>query len=253
MSPAAAGSVSSSIGGVLTLLRPEFPDISISKIRFLEAEGLIEPQRSPSGYRKFGPADIERLRYVLRVQRDRYLPLRVIKDQLDAMDRGLEPAGPTPAESEHPRNGDGDPGAAGRDGGTVLLDRPGLIAAAGIQDADLARLEEFGLIQPHRPRPDEAGADAAEEGVVYDGDALVVARLVAALGRYGVEPRHLRQAKAAADREAALVEQIVAPLLHRRGARAKAGAEETVRDLLALTSRLHTVLVTTALAPRLGR
>ncbi|MET7303881.1 MerR family transcriptional regulator [Embleya sp. NPDC005575] len=239
-----------SIGGVLTLLRPEFPDISISKIRFLEAEGLIEPQRSPSGYRKFGAADIERLRYVLRVQRDRYLPLRVIKDQLDAMDRGLEPAGPTPAEAERAQDADGDPGSAGRDGTTVLLDRPGLIAAAGIQDVDLARLEEFGLIQPHRPRP--GGADG-EHAVVYDGDALVVARLVAALGRYGVEPRHLRQTKAAADREAALVEQIVAPLLHRRGARAKAGAEETVRDLLALTSRLHTVLVTTALAPRLGR
>ncbi|WP_406289859.1 MerR family transcriptional regulator [Embleya sp. NBC_00896] len=250
MSPAAAGSVSLSIGGVLTLLSPEFPDISISKIRFLEAEGLIEPQRSPSGYRKFGPADIDRLRYVLRVQRDRYLPLRVIKDQLDAMDRGLEPAGTETAESDRPADADGDAGSAGRDGTTVLLDRSGLIAAAGIQDADLARLEEFGLIQPHRPRPGEGGGDAA---VVYDGDALVVARLVAALGRYGVEPRHLRQTKAAADREAALVEQIVAPLLHRRGARAKAGAEETVRDLLALTSRLHTVLVTTALAPRLGR
>ncbi|MGW1989087.1 transcriptional regulator FtsR [Embleya sp. NPDC001921] len=240
-----------SIGGVLTLLRPEFPDISISKIRFLEAEGLIEPQRSPSGYRKFGPADIERLRYVLRVQRDRYLPLRVIKDQLDAMDRGLEPAGPTPAESPRSQDTEGDPDSAGREGTTVLLDRPGLIAAAGIQDTDLARLEEFGLIQPHRPRPGAAGD--GEQAVVYDGDALVVARLVAALGRYGVEPRHLRQTKAAADREAALVEQIVAPLLHRRGARAKAGAEETVRDLLALTSRLHTVLVTTALAPRLGR
>lgn len=249
MSPAAAGSVSLSIGGVLTLLRPEFPDISISKIRFLEAEGLIEPQRSPSGYRKFGPADIERLRYVLRVQRDRYLPLRVIKDQLDAMDRGLEPAGPTPAESPRSQDAEGDPDSAGREGTTVLLDRPGLIAAAGIQDADLARLEEFGLIQPRRPRPGGEGGQA----VVYDGDALVVARLVAALGRYGLEPRHLRQTKAAADREAALVEQIVAPLLHRRGARAKAGAEETVRDLLALTSRLHTVLVTTALAPRLGR
>ncbi len=249
MSQAAAGSVSLSIGGVLTLLSPEFPDISISKIRFLEAEGLIEPQRSPSGYRKFGPADIDRLRYVLRVQRDRYLPLRVIKDQLDAMDRGLEPADPDGAGFDRAADTDGDAGSAGRDSATVLLDRPGLIAAAGIQDADLARLEEFGLIRPHRRRPDVE----ADTGVVYDGDALVVARLVAALGRYGVEPRHLRQAKAAADREAALVEQIVAPLLHRRGARAKAGAEETVRDLLALTSRLHTVLVTAALAPRLGR
>jgi hypothetical protein len=173
----------------------------------------------------------------------------VIKDQLDAMDRGLDPADADPGAPEGAADADGDPGSAGRDITTVLLDRPGLIAAAGIQDADLARLEEFGLIRAHRPRPEVEG-DTAE---VYDGDALVVARLVAALGRYGVEPRHLRQAKTAADREAALVEQIVAPLLHRRGARAKAGAEETVRDLLALTSRLHTVLVTAALAPRLGR
>lgn len=250
MSPSATGSVSLSIGGVLALLRPEFPDISISKIRFLEAEGLIEPQRSPSGYRKFGAADIERLRFVLRVQRDRYLPLRVIKDQLDAMDRGLEPTGPAAGDAEHGAGGERESGAAGRDGTTVLLDRPGLIAAAGIQDEDLTRLEEFGLIQAHPPTTEQGGGHAP---LVYDGDALVVARLVAALGRYGVEPRHLRQTKAAADREAALVEQIVAPLLHRRGARAKAGAEETVRDLLALTSRLHTVLVTAALAPRLGR
>ncbi|MDI2129714.1 MerR family transcriptional regulator [Yinghuangia seranimata] len=228
----------------MAMLRAEFPDVSISKIRFLEAEGLVEPQRTPSGYRKFGPSDIDRLRFVLRAQRDQYLPLKVIKDQLDAIDRGLEPDGdgagfPAP----------GGPDGAGPDGeprepAPVVFDRAELLAAAGIDEAALARLEEFGLIEP------EAGPDGAPG---YGGDALVVARLVTALGEYGLEPRHLRQVKAAADREAALVEQIVAPLLHRRGAGAKSGAEETVRDLLSLTSRLHTVLVGAALRPLLGR
>lgn len=290
------------IGEVMAMLRPEFPDVSISKIRFLEAEGLVEPQRTPSGYRKFGPSDIDRLRYVLRVQRDQYLPLKVIKDHLDAIDRGLEPgedglgAALTGADAEWAAEAHGGPEAEA----VVLLDRAELLAAAGIDEAALARLEEFGLIEPRRAADaglgaahDEANAEvaagvgaavgaghadageAAASGAVapdaavpntssrgtvataggpyYDGDALVVARLVSALGEYGLEPRHLRQVKAAADREAALVEQIVAPLLHRRGAGAKSGAEETVRDLLSLTSRLHTVLVGAALRPLLDR
>ena len=90
-----------SIGEVLGKLRSEFPDITISKIRFLESEGLIEPQRTPSGYRKFTGGDLERLRYVLEAQRDQYLPLRVIKENLDALDRGLQPS-PTPGVSAKP-------------------------------------------------------------------------------------------------------------------------------------------------------
>ncbi|MCF2527544.1 transcriptional regulator FtsR [Yinghuangia soli] len=257
----------------MAMLRAEFPDVSISKIRFLEAEGLVEPQRTPSGYRKFGPSDIDRLRYVLRVQRDQYLPLKVIKDHLDAIDRGLEPdddgLGLAPAGTAADGESETAPPA-------VLLDRAELLAAAGIDEPALARLEEFGLIERRRapeapgeevpadaaasPQATEIAeaAEAAEavevvETAYYDGDALVVARLVSALGEYGLEPRHLRQVKAAADREAALVEQIVAPLLHRRGAGAKSGAEETVRDLLSLTSRLHTVLVGAALRPLLDR
>ncbi|WTW92816.1 MerR family transcriptional regulator [Streptomycetaceae bacterium NBC_01309] len=314
------------IGEVMAMLRAEFPDVSISKIRFLEAEGLVEPQRTSSGYRKFGPSDVDRLRYVLRVQRDQYLPLKVIKDHLDAIDRGLEPSedglGAALAAADADRADDAHGGA--EPGPVVLLSRAELLAAAGIDEAALARLEEFGLIEPRRPAadahtvpaapgrdaagdaaaasdaasgagnspengpgsgaalgpipgareesrrdangtaagPGAPGADAvkpharevkADAGPQYDGDALVVARLVSALGEYGLEPRHLRQVKAAADREAALVEQIVAPLLHRRGAGAKSGAEETVRDLLSLTSRLHTVLVGAALRPLLDR
>ncbi|WP_436770999.1 transcriptional regulator FtsR [Yinghuangia sp. YIM S09857] len=307
------------IGEVMAVLRAEFPDVSISKIRFLEAEGLVEPQRTPSGYRKFGPSDVDRLRYVLRVQRDQYLPLKVIKDHLDAIDRGLEPAedgfGASLAAADADRVGE--PHGGAEPSAVVLLSRAELLAAAGIDEAALARLEEFGLIEPRRPGTDpsagQPGRDAAgpaaaagpeaapapgsvdappagpipaareepqdgaasgdasatapeadaglpharaaqaQAGPQYDGDALVVARLVSALGEYGLEPRHLRQVKAAADREAALVEQIVAPLLHRRGAGAKSGAEETVRDLLSLTSRLHTVLVGAALRPLLER
>ena len=103
-----------SIGEVLSLLRADFPEVSISKIRFLEAEGLIEPERTPSGYRKFSHRDVERLRYVLTSQREHYLPLKVIKDHLDAIDRGLEPPAVTGAGPQVPRvvlAGDGYPAA----------------------------------------------------------------------------------------------------------------------------------------------
>jgi DNA-binding transcriptional MerR regulator len=239
-----------SIGEVMNRLRPEFPEITISKIRFLESEGLVEPRRSPSGYRKFAPADVERLRYVLRVQRDRYLPLRVIKDHLDALDRGLEPpalpVGPDVPEPREPAvdaaAADGGlPDGPGPADGAVRLTRAELLAAAGIDDAALTRLEEFGLV--------EALPVADVPGGVYPADAVLVARVAAALGAYGLEPRHLRPVKVAADREAALVEQIVAPLLRRRDARAKADAEGTLRDLVALTSRLHQALVTASLRP----
>ncbi|MGA4544521.1 MerR family transcriptional regulator [Uniformispora flossi] len=144
------------IGEVMALLRPEFPDVSVSKIRFLEAEGLVEPQRTPSGYRKFGPSDLDRLRYVLRAQRDQYLPLKVIKDHLDAIDRGLEPAedglGAALAAA------DASPPAP------VYFTRAELLAAAGIDDAALTRLEEFGLIEARRvvevAGPGARGADA---------------------------------------------------------------------------------------------
>ncbi|GAA4981064.1 hypothetical protein GCM10023205_57790 [Yinghuangia aomiensis] len=144
------------IGEVMALLRPEFPDVSVSKIRFLEAEGLVEPQRTPSGYRKFGPSDLDRLRYVLRAQRDQYLPLKVIKDHLDAIDRGLEPAedglGAALAAA------DASPPAP------VYFTRAELLAAAGIDDAALTRLEEFGLIEARRvvevAGPEAGGADS---------------------------------------------------------------------------------------------
>ena len=202
------------IGEVLAQLRPEFPDISTSKIRFLEAEGLIEPARSRSGYRRFSTADIERLRYILTMQRDSYLPLRVIRERLaDGTEAdGADLPGRPPAD----------------------LTRRQLLDAAEISEAELTELEDYGLIR--------------RVGRQYGADALAVARALAALRQYGVQARHLRAVKAAADREANLVEQVVAPQLRQRGAGARDAAARTAWQIADLTLRLHATLVESALA-----
>ncbi|MFE9429292.1 MerR family transcriptional regulator [Kitasatospora sp. NPDC006697] len=219
-----------SIGAVLAFLREDFPEVTISKIRFLEAEGLVEPQRTPSGYRKFGPADVERLAYVLRMQRDHYLPLRVIREHLDAIERGEAPPALPGAEGRPGPLEEADreldtPSAAG-----VRLGRAELLAAAGAEERDLAEWESYGLVSP--------GPDGG-----YDADTLQIARLVAELGRFGLEPRHLRQVKAAAEREVALVDQVVAPLRRHRNPQTRAHAETTARELATLAVRLHATMV----------
>ena len=229
-----------SIGEVLSLLRPDFPEISISKIRFLEAEGLIEPERTQSGYRKFSHRDVERLRYVLTSQREHYLPLKVIKEHLDAIDRGLEPPAVTDSGPQVPRvvlAGDGypTPESFGVESSELRLSRAELLSAAGIDDDVLQQLETFGLV---RTRP---GASH------YDGDALVIAKTAGELAAFGVEPRHLRSFKTAADREIGLVEQVVSPMQRARDASAKARAEETIKAMAALSVRLHATLVKSGL------
>jgi bifunctional DNase/RNase/DNA-binding transcriptional MerR regulator len=203
------------IGEVLAQLRPEFPDISTSKIRFLEAEGLIEPARSRSGYRRFSAADIERLRYILTMQRDSYLPLRVIRERL----------------ADGGEAGNGRPGA---DRAPAEMTRRQLLDAAEISEAELTELEDYGLIR--------------RVGRQYGGDALAVARALAALRQYGVQARHLRAVKASADREANLVEQVVAPQLRQRGPGARDAAARTAWQIADLTLRLHATLVESALA-----
>src|SRR5215469_129357 len=205
------------IGEVLALLRGEFPDVSISKIRFLESEGLIEPARSPSKYRKFRAADVERLRYILTAQRDEYLPLRVIKERLVPPGGGERAAGS---------------GAGTAFGGS--LSRRELLAAAGIDDEQLAELETYGLVR--------------RTGRVYGPGALQVASAAAALGRYGVEARHLRAVRAAVEREISFIEQVVAPTLRQRNPEARELAARTAREIAALTLRLHGALVEAALA-----
>jgi DNA-binding transcriptional MerR regulator len=226
-----AARASMTIGEVLGLLAAEFPDITVSKIRFLESEGLIEPERSPSGYRKFAHADVERLRFILAAQRDHYLPLRVIKEQLDAVDRGLVPP-PLEARRRSPR-GLVATDSVYEDAGDVRLTRRQLLDAAGVDPEVLLELEEFGLI--------------SRVGSRYDRDALTVARAAAALRSFGFEGRHLRAVKAAADREIGLIEAAVAPTLRQRIPGAHARAEETAREIASLSVKLHAALVSAGL------
>src|SRR4051794_40571279 len=233
-----------SIGEVLGMLRPDFPDVTISKIRFLESEGLIEPERTASGYRKFSHDDIGRLRYVLSAQRDNYLPLRVIKAHLEAIDRGLEPPSTAGGGPQVPRAlvvAEGLPGpeSFGRDASELRLSREEILDAAGIDAKELDTLEQFGLV-------------VARPGGYYDGDALVIAKTVAEMSRFGLEPRHLRAFRAAADREVGLVEQVVAPMVRQRNPEARGRAEEVARELGSLSVRLHAMLVKSGLRPLLG-
>jgi DNA-binding transcriptional MerR regulator len=231
---AAADSGLMSIGTVLNTLREEFPEVTISKIRFLESEGLIEPQRTPSGYRKFSVGDVERLGHVLRMQRDHYLPLKVIREHLDAVERGEDVRLPVLG-----RQRDGEAVLEPAEGPTAArIGRAELLAAAGIDERQLADWESYGLIT------------ALSDGV-YDAETVTVATLIAELGRFGIEPRHLRLMKAAADREAGLVDQVVAPLRRHRNPQTRAHAEARAKELAGLAVRLHSALVQTALGVRL--
>jgi DNA-binding transcriptional MerR regulator len=227
-----------SIGEVLASLRPEYPDVTISKIRFLEEQGLVEPERSPAGYRKFTHEHVDRLRYVLSVQRDHYLPLRVIREHLDALDRGLDPPALPGGGPRAPRLV-GDTVTAGPDrfghGTDLRLTRDELVAAAPVEPALLEALESFGLVTP------------APGTGSYDAEAMTIARAAAELGRFGIEPRHLRSFKVAAEREAGLVEQVVTPLRRQRGPEAAGRADEVAREVAALCLRLHAALVKSAL------
>jgi DNA-binding transcriptional MerR regulator len=231
----AAGTLT--IGDVLAQLKPTFPDLTISKIRFLEDEGLVRPDRTPAGYRKFSDGDVERLRYVLTQQKEHYLPLKVIKDQLDAIDRGLVPSS---GRAATPRVPDVTIAAIEDNAPTpehfrpttaaMRLTRQELLNASGMRDDQLDELEQFGLI-------------TAKSGGHYDDDALVVGKIVGELAQYGLEGRHLRAFKTAADREVGLFGQIVGPMSKQRSGEAKARAEETVREMAALSVRLHAALV----------
>lgn len=218
------------IGRVLDRLRTDFPDISPSKVRFLEAEGLVTPARTASGYRTYSEADVERLRYVLVAQRERYWPLKVIRDALDALDRGLDPgAGTGLPQPPEPHT---DPEVPGphrlRVGSQVFLTREEVGRAAGLDDALLAALETFGLLQP-----DEHGH--------FDESALAVAAAAATLAGHGLEPRHLRPFRTAADRELALIEQVLAT---RRGG----SRDERAAEILSACIALHVALVRSGLS-----
>jgi DNA-binding transcriptional MerR regulator len=225
------GGATRSIGQVLAILRPDFPEISISKIRFLEAEGLVAPQRAASGYRRYTDADVERLRYVLAVQREHYVPLRVIREHLAQMDRGQAPptlglvrqgdsssgsaaAGPAPAAPRQP----------------LRLSRQELLEASGLTDAALAELERTQIVLPKRGTSH------------YTRDALTLAIAARRMGEYGIDARHLRAFKMSADREVGLVEQAIAPHVRRAGGNRDVSAEVTQ-----LVISFHAALVRTAM------
>jgi DNA-binding transcriptional MerR regulator len=336
-----------SIGEVLALLKDEFTDITISKIRFLESQGLIDPERTPSGYRKFYEPDVERLRWILRQQKEHYLPLRVIKGKLSeapvAEEGGPEPPGPavaagepevvgpppalaavpdppeadvngarhvavqhgqaereavlpvrgqaagaTPAEVRGPDGSESDPGAeamgrraappfpeslrrstrsspagfltapepprpasapappASRAGladdhegadEEVELTADELAAASGLPAAAVSELERYGLVKGQR----------GPGGRYYDAAALEVATLAAAFAEFGVEARHLKMWKTAADREADFYEQVVTPLRSQRSNKARRQAGDTLAELAELGARLHAALVAGAM------
>jgi DNA-binding transcriptional MerR regulator len=213
------------IGEVLAVLRDDFPDVTISKIRYLESEQLVAPQRTPSGYRKFSRADVARLRYVLAAQRDQYLPLRVIKEHLDALDRGEPLPGQAPPSAAAPPPIADSAAAQERPMAAEQFAR-----AAGLEPEQLADCVQFGLLAP----------DADGRHPVAD---LPIARAAAGLARHGIEPRHLRVYRSGVEREAGLVEQLVAPVLRARSEEARTRAGEKLRDLAALSAQLHTALL----------
>ncbi len=221
----AAVSGTISIGEVLSLLKREFPDVTISKIRFLEAEGLITPERTSSGYRRFGQHEIERLRAVLTMQRDQYLPLKVIRESLDSGTMPGDGGGEAPVAGSGLRPEDFRPGA-----GRVRMTREELADACGLDESFIAQMEQLGLVW------------AAAAGH-YDEDALAVMSVVARLSAYGVEPRHLKTFRVVTDREYGMVEQMATPYSNPRDRDGRAREQEVVRDLASLLVQLHATLL----------
>lgn len=211
-----------SIGQVLARLNPEFPDLSPSKLRFLEERQLITPSRTESGYRKFSPTDVERLRLVLSMQRDYYLPLKVIRGYLDELDAGREPvlpggvtvAAPSMLPSER------------------RLSREELIREAGANAMLLQDAVSASLIVP---------ADH------YGEDSLAVLKSLVELQRSGIEPRHLRGFRAAAERELGLIESALIPIARRKDASSRAKAQELAREIAGQLEVVRSSLIRSAL------
>ena len=285
-----------SIGEVLATLRDEFPDITISKIRFLESQGLIDPERTPSGYRKFRENDVARLSWILAQQKQNFLPLKVIKARLDAAGPHALPADIEPTANEvaaaeslaatageakpkrtraaKPRAGarsakaaaaktgktvtpptpalfetqmlpldDGTDDDIGIDTSGASLTRAELARAAGLTDAQLADLEEYGMLAP---------AAGSGDRVVFDEQALVIAQLAAEFAAHGIGPRHLRMFRVFAEREAGLYDQVIAPRLRRRNPEARAQARDDLVDLARLGRAMRAAYLRSATAGMLN-
>jgi DNA-binding transcriptional MerR regulator len=223
-----------SIGEVLVAVKTEFPDITISKIRFLEAEGLIEPERTPSGYRKFYAQDLDTLKSILRMQRDEYLPLKVIKERLLKQEAG----------EDVELDADGEPlEAAAAEVSEEIADAPTglqmsleeMSAATGIEKERIKDLESFGIVCSHGP----------ESAIYYDGDDYIVLSIVKDFFRYGVEPRHLTMYKHFEEREAAFFETIVAPMMRQKNPDARKAASQSLAELSKISRKFKQALLRT--------
>ena len=249
-----------SIGEVLALLLEEFPDVTISKIRFLESQGLIEPERTASGYRKFSQAEVERLKFILREQKDNYLPLKVIRTRLEGDTNSGEitaPRGlghiPAPRGQGHPAGNkrlakSGDIGKTlrkdsnsaaeiseerGQQASERSYNRGEVIKAAGIDEATLAQLEKFGIVKSNRVGSTE----------LFDDADLQILEASAQLIRLGIEARHLKAWRSAADHEVSLFESRVVPLMRKRNPQARRQAAEMFAELVDQGSKLRSALI----------
>ena len=237
-----------SIGAVLDLLRPDFPDVTISKIRFLETEGLVTPERTASGYRRFTAYDCARLRFVLTAQRDQYLPLKVIKAQLDAQPDGELPQSGSaygvprlvPVSEDDRAGNDGGAGVSAVAPTKVRLSREDLLTRSGVDDELLTALVKAGVITTG-----PAG--------FFDEHSVMIAQCARALADYGVEPRHLRAFRSAADRQSDLIAQIAGPVVKAGKTGARDRADDLAREVAALAITLHTSLIKSAVRDVLDR
>ena len=250
-SPALAGM---SIGAVLDLLRPDFPDVTISKIRFLEAEGLVTPQRAASGYRRFTAYDCARLRFILTAQRDHYLPLKVIRAQLDAQPDGeLPPFGSPYGVPRLVSVADDAEVGAGAESVSAAGSVAAAVAATRIRLSREDLLERSGVHEDLLTALLKAGVITTGPGGFFDEHAIVILQCARALSEYGVEPRHLRAFRSAADRQSDLIAQIAGPLVKAGKAGARDRADDLAREVAALAITLHTSLMKSAVRDVLQR
>ena len=219
------------IGEVINLLRPEFPEVTVSKVRFLETKGMVKPRRSRSGYREFSPDDVSRVRYILQQQRDHFLPLKVIKSKLNAWERGEVPTD-TPS---------GPPPETYFASGSSDMSRDELGRAAGLAPVDLDMLIENDVIKPVM----------ADGGEAFGADDLTVAQAAARLLRNGLAPRHLRTLRLGAERSSELLYQLTVPLLRHGTPDTRRRAAEILADCAQASGEMQQAIVRATLVRHL--
>ncbi len=225
-----------SIGKVVEILKKDYPDLSISKIRYLEDEGLVEPKRTPGGYRRFVQTDVERLGLILKLQKERYLPLKVIKGELRKVSTGrvkeIELVGKKDAKTKAE---------------DTLIDKGKRMSieeasdASGMTTKEIKELESYGLVKP----------ESSDKGKVYTPRNIKIMHLVKNLGKHGIHARHLRMYQSFAERESSLLSQIVAPVMKQKNETAKNTAVHTLGDLTNTSAELRQALLDNSLKDNL--